>query len=79
MNANNSFRRLPSIKITGHDNAATDCGAICSRISSLCSERAKTVIVAECYPGVEQDELKALFDHSISALSYTATTSRCRL
>ncbi len=62
MNANNSFRRFPSIKITGHDNAATDCGAICSRISSLCGERAKTVIVAECYPGVEQDELKALFD-----------------
>ena len=62
MNTKKTFRRFPSIKIDGHDNAVvTDCTAICSQISMLCQKCVKTVIVAECYPGVDQEELKILF------------------
>jgi len=62
MDSKNAFRRFPSIQINGYDNAvATDCNAICSQISILCQNNAKTVIVAECYPGVDQNELKRLF------------------
>lgn len=62
MKATTSYRRFPSIKITGHDNAAAaDSSAIQSRLLKLCKDRTKTVIVAECYPGVDQAELLQLF------------------
>jgi len=62
MKATTTFRRFPFIKITGHDNAAAaDSSAIQSRLLQLCKDRTKTVIVAECYPGVDQDELRQLF------------------
>lgn len=62
MKATTSFRRFPSIKITGHDNAAAaDSSAIQSRLLKLCKDRTKTVIVTECYPGVDQEELLQLF------------------
>lgn len=62
MKETTSFRRFPSIKISGHDNAAaSDSSAIQSRLLHLCKDRPKTVIVAECYPGVDQDELRQLF------------------
>lgn len=62
MKAATTFRRFPSIKITGHDNAAAaDSSAIQSWLLQLCKDRTKTIIVAECYPGVDQDELRQLF------------------
>lgn len=62
MKETTAFRRFPSIKISGHDNgAASDSSAIQSRLLHLCKDRLKTVIVAECYPGVDQDELRRLF------------------
>lgn len=61
MESTNNFRRFPSIKITGHANAvATDYNAIRTRLSDCCQNRQKTVIVAECYPGADQEELKTL-------------------
>lgn len=61
MGSTNTFRRFPSIRIYGYDNAAaTDCSSIRARLSSCCRNREKTVIVAECYPGVNQDELRSL-------------------
>lgn len=57
-----TFRRFPSIKISGHDDAAAaGTAAVISRFFELCNGRAKTVIVAECYPGVDQDELLQMF------------------
>lgn len=62
MDAKNAFRRFPSIKIAGHDNAVTtECDAIRSQISTFCQEHDKTVLVIECYPGVDQVELRTLF------------------
>ncbi len=62
MESKNAFRRFPSIKINGHDkDAVIDCNAICSQISLLCQRNTKTIIVIECYPGVNQTELKSLF------------------
>ena len=62
MQQNNTYRLFPTIKITGYDNAvAPDSASIRERFSSLCAGRAKTVIVAECYPGVDQEELRGLF------------------
>lgn len=61
MESTSTFRRFPSIKISGHDNAAaTDCSAIRARLSDCCQNRKKTVLVAECYPGVNQEELRTL-------------------
>jgi len=61
MESTSQFRRFPSIKITGHDNAVvTDYHAIQSRLSDCCQDHKKTVIVAECYPGTDQEELRAL-------------------
>jgi len=55
------FRRFPTIPVTGHDHAAaTDCGSIREQLAHLRGGREKTVIVAECYPGVDQEELRAL-------------------
>lgn len=62
MKSTTTFHHFPSVKITGHDNAAAaDISAIQSRLLHLCKNRPKTVIVAECYPGVDQDELLHLF------------------
>lgn len=62
MDTQNTFRRFPSIKIDGYDNAVvTDCNSICSQISMLCTKNIKTVIVVECYPGIDQNELRMLF------------------
>ena len=62
MDTKNTFRRFPSIKIDGYDNAVvTDCNSICSQISMLCTKNIKTVIVVECYPGIDQNELRMLF------------------
>ena len=56
-----SFQRFPTIKITGNDNAVSpDSHVIRERLSLLCGERQKTVIVAECYPGADQEELRDL-------------------
>lgn len=61
MESSNTFRRFPSIKINGHDNAAaTDCVSIRTQLSDCCRNREKTIIVAECYPGVDQEELRTL-------------------
>lgn len=62
MDTKNTFRRFPSIKIDGYDNAVvTDCNSICSQISMLCTKNIKTVIVVECYPGIDQNKLRMLF------------------
>lgn len=62
MDSKNAFRRFPSIQINGYNNAVTtDRNSICSQISILCQNNTKTVIVAECYLGVDQNELKRLF------------------
>lgn len=61
MKSTSTFRRFPSIKINGHTSAVdTDHNAIRSRLSDCCHNRRKTVIVAECYPGTDQEELRAL-------------------
>ncbi len=45
MNTKKTFRRFPSIKIDGHDNAVvTDCTAICSQISMLCQNVSKLLL-----------------------------------
>lgn len=69
MKSEYKFRRFPAIKITGYDNAvAPDCSSIREQISRLCRNREKTVIITECYPGVNQEELRKIF-----ALSETDT------
>ena len=56
-----AFCRFPTIEVKGYNDAvAKDRAAIQKQLSVFCEGRAKTVIVAECYPGVDQDELKAL-------------------
>lgn len=61
MNNTHPFRRFPTIKITGYENAAaTDNASITQRFQHLCQGRSRTIIVAECYPGVNQDELLEL-------------------
>ena len=62
MHNDHHFRRFPTIKINGYDHAAaTDQDAILQHLRQLCQNRKQTVIVAECYPGVDQSELTALF------------------
>lgn len=54
------YRRFPTIPITGQESAAVSGGdAICGRLRQVCRGE-KTVLVAECYPGVDQEELLAL-------------------
>ena len=61
MQSKYSFRPFPSVRIRGYENAAaTDRGSIRQRLSRLCGERTKTVITAECYPGVDQEDLLKL-------------------
>lgn len=61
MKSKYAYCLFPSVKIAGYDNAvAPDPHSIREQLSSLCKEREKTVITAECYPGVDQDELLAL-------------------
>lgn len=61
MQSKHSFRPFPSVRIRGYENAAaTDRGSIRQRLSRLCGERTKTVITAECYPGVNQEDLLKL-------------------
>lgn len=58
MHNSHSFRRFPTIRVTGYDNAATaDKSAILQQFRHLCQNRKRTVITAECYPGVNQEEL----------------------
>ncbi len=62
MQNNHPFRRFPTIKINGYDHAAaTDQDTILQHLRHICQNRERTVIVAECYPGVDQCELTALF------------------
>ena len=52
------YRQFPTIAVTGHDgDADRGFGAIRHRIAGLCRGRDKTVLVVECYPGVDQREL----------------------
>ena len=52
------YRQFPTIAVTGHDgDADRGFGAIRDRIAGLCRGRDKTVLVVECYPGVDQREL----------------------
>lgn len=61
MNSNHPFRRFPTIKLTEHESSATaDKDIIRHHFRQLCQNRDKTVIVAECYPGVNQEELLEL-------------------
>lgn len=62
MQNNHPFRRYPTIPIEGYSrSAAGGRSAIVSQLRLLCQNRKRTVIVAECYPGVDQDELRELF------------------
>lgn len=54
------YRRFPTIEITGHDGeAVSGAERVRERVSAACSGT-KTVIVAECYTGVDQDALLGL-------------------
>ncbi len=56
------YRQFPTIPITGHDDAvAAGSDAIKMRLSHLRNACRKTVIIAEAYPGVNQEELFHLF------------------
>lgn len=59
------YRQFPTIPVTGHDGAvAPGKGAIQARLSSLIhptEDNGRIVIIAEAYPGVDQEELYALF------------------
>ena len=62
MQNNHPFRRYPTIPIEGYSRSAVGGrSAIVSQLRLLCQNRKRTVIVAECYPGVDQDELRELF------------------
>lgn len=55
------FRRFPAIRITGHENSvAADKPAILQQFRHSCQNRSRTVIIVECYPGVNQNELLEL-------------------
>lgn len=61
MHNDHSFRRFPTIRITGHDNTSTsDKLAILQQFRNLCQNKKRTVIIAECYPGVNQSEFLKL-------------------
>lgn len=52
------YRCFPEIRITGHKGAAAQgFEVICGRIAGLAKGREKTVLVVECYPGLDQQEL----------------------
>ena len=54
------YRQFPTVSIAGYpDAAAAGTEAVRERIAALC-RREKTVLVAECYPGANQEELLAL-------------------
>ena len=62
MQNNHPFRRYPTIPVAGYQNSAAGGGnAIVRQFRLLCQNRKRTVIVAECYPGVNQEELRELF------------------
>lgn len=61
MQNNHSFRRFPRIPIDGYqDSAIGDSRSILRHFQDLCKDRSRTVIVVECYPGVNQEEVLAL-------------------
>lgn len=61
MEQDSSFGRFPTIKIIGHDDEVfPDFSAIRKKLCEFCQTRKRTVIVAECYPGTDQEEAKAL-------------------
>lgn len=54
------YRQFPTIRIHGHDGAATaDADSIRGRIARSCGG-GRAVVVAECYPGADQDALLEL-------------------
>ena len=56
------YRQFPTISITGYpDSAAAGAESIRERVAALCQGRKKTVVTVECYPGVDQSEVLALF------------------
>ena len=67
------YRQFPTIPVTGHDGAVVPGrDAIQARLSSLIhptENNDRIVIIAEAYPGMDQEELRALF----SPLEPTAT------
>lgn len=55
------YRQFPTIRINGHDcSTASDPDSIRSQIFQSCRERRKTILVVECYPGINQEELLAM-------------------
>ncbi len=62
MDAGHAFRQFPAIRIHDHPASAfTGPDAIRQQFTRICQGRKRTIIVAECYPGVDQTELLALF------------------
>ena len=56
------YRQFPTIPVTGYwGSAAAGAESIRERVEALCQGRKKTVISVECYPGVDQSEVLALF------------------
>lgn len=55
------YRRFPQIPVSGLDEAAASgVETIRARIAEVCAGRGKVVLMAECYPGVDQAELLAI-------------------
>ena len=56
------YRQFPTIPISGYLGAsAAGAESIRERVAAMCRGRKKMVITAECYPGVDQSEVLALF------------------
>ncbi|RPH30575.1 mannose-6-phosphate isomerase [Buttiauxella warmboldiae] len=73
-----SYDKYPEVKVTGFDHQAWQgWSAIKQAISEKLSHSAKIVLVIDCYPGVQLDELRAkLIEHLNPALVINAESAR---
>lgn len=55
------YRQFPTIPVAKSDAAVANTPAeIRAQMTQFCASREKTVVIAECYPGVRQEELLSL-------------------
>ena len=57
------YRLLPTIAIQGFPRAVrTGAQAVRDQVAALCRGRTRTAVTVECYPGVDQEALRALLE-----------------
>ena len=66
--SNAAYRRFPTIACSASGAAARGTAAVKQLVSAVCQRKQRLVVTVECYPGVDQDEVRALFPTAALAI-----------